>query len=93
MIAQTIILYSHEDRPTFVVFGLSDRAFNAGFRVLNPEFKTHAGKVAEDTELLNEWIENNIETSDPGDFHNYSANKPMNPRERRVWKATNGLDR
>lgn len=93
MIAQTIILYSHEDRPTFVVFGLSDRAFNAGFRVLNPEFKTNASKVAEDTELLNEWIENNIETSDPTDFHNYSANKPMNPRERHVWKATNGLDR
>lgn len=93
MIAQTIILYSHPDRPTFVVFGLSDRAFNAGFRVLNPEFKTHASRVAEDTELLNKWIEDNIETSDPGHFHNYSANKPMNPRERRVWKATNGLDR
>lgn len=93
MIAQTIILYTHPLRPVFVVFGLTERAFNAGFRVLNPEFKTHAGKVAEDTERLNEWIENNIETSDPGHFHNYKKNTPMNPKTRAIWKALNGLDR
>jgi len=93
MIAQTIILYSHPDRPIFVVFGLTDRAFNAGFRVLNPEFKASASKVAEDTEALNNWIENNIESSDDGDFHNYKKNTSMNPKTRAIWKSLNGLDR
>lgn len=86
MIAQTVQLSSHPDKPIFIVFGLTDRAFNAGFRVLNPEFKATIDQVTQGSIGINEFIENNIESSDVGNFHNYKKNTPMNPKQRAIWR-------
>ncbi len=50
----------------FIVDHLSDRAFNAGFRILNPEFKATQTQIKADKELLEQYLNQVDEQDDLG---------------------------
>lgn len=56
------------DDPIFCVKHLEDRAFNNGFRVLNPEFNTTPDQIERNEQALEELL-NELDSDEGASYH------------------------
>lgn len=81
------LVKAHDEEPDSIyrVEHLTDRLFEHGFRIVNPEFKDSIERVQSDTtklmEIINDW-----DSFDESSFHNYRKNSGMSPKERAIWR-------
>ena len=82
----TVTLFDKTKNPQqtiWVTQHLTDRLFNAGFRIVNPEFNATSTKITEDTESLLEFLE----TIDSSDYNGqWEATHNPTPRQRFLRK-------
>lgn len=81
------LVQAHDEEPDSIyrVEHLTDRMFEHGFRIVNPEYNASSRSVEIDTtklmEIINEW-----DSFDKSEFHNYKKNSGMSPKERAIWR-------
>lgn len=85
-------MYGCEIDHIFVVDALTDKLFETGFRIVNPEFNSSHERLRSDLEVLNN-ILMDWDATDPGAYDIYKKNKNLTPKERVIFKQVNGLDR